>query len=189
MTEELKDLTNPDRFRDIPPGLVASIAAGLEDPKEVASRHGIYGEAWDKLSTWKPFLDAVAAQRSEFETSGYTFRVKSAMKADILADHLFVQALSNETSLVQKHEILKTFTKLGDLEPKTNIQSQAGPGFSISINFSGPKDVSPESKIIDITPEELSEKVQESDQKHEKVTKKAPKMVKNTKKQVEDEET
>lgn len=43
MNEELKDLTNPDRFRDIPPGLVASIAAGLEDPKEIASRHGIYG--------------------------------------------------------------------------------------------------------------------------------------------------
>ena len=184
MNEELKDLTNPDRFLDIPPGLVASIAAGIEDPKVIASRNGIYGEAWEKLSTWKPFLDAVAAQRAEFEQSGYTFRTKSAMKADILSDEYFKRLLHNETSIVQLQEGVKTFTKLGDLEPKTNVQAQTGPGFSISINFSSPK----ESKIIDIKPEEVFEKVQESGQKSEKVSIKTPKLVKNTKKQGKNEE-
>ena len=175
MTEELKDLTNPDRFRDIPPGLVASIAAGLEDPKEVASRHGIYGEAWDKLSTWKPFLDAIAAQRAEFEQSGYTFRVKAAMKADVLADQLFVQALSNETTLGQKLETMKTFAKLGDLEPKTSIQAQTGPAFSISINFSSPKPSINERNIIDVEPEIVAEKPL-------KVPKKVPKTAEKAKK-------
>ena len=175
MNEELKDLTNPDRFRDIPPGLVASIAAGLEDPKEIASRHGIYGDAWDKLSAWKPFLDAIAAQRAEFEQSGYTFRVKAAMKADVLADQLFVQALSNEASLGQKLETMKTFAKLGDLEPKTNVQAQAGPGFSISINFSSPKPSIEESKIIDIQPEIIEEKPLKIAKKASKTADKAKK--------------
>jgi hypothetical protein len=175
MTEELKDLTNPDRFRDIPPGLVASIAAGLEDPKEVASRHGIYGEAWEKLSTWKPFLDAVAAQRAEFEQSGYTFRVKAAMKADVLADQLFVQALSHETSLGQKLETMKTFAKLGDLEPKTNVQAQVGPAFSISINFSSPKENIKKAEFIDVESEIVEEKPLKIPKKASKTAQKAKK--------------
>jgi len=182
MTEELKDLTNPDRFRDIPPGLVASIAAGLEDPKEIASRHGIYGEVWEKLSTWKPFLDAVAAQRAEFEQSGYTFRVKAAMKADVLADQLFVQALSNETTLGQKLETMKTFAKLGDLEPKTSIQAQTGPAFSISINFSSPKPKINERNIIDIEPEKIVEDEEKTPRKTSKLTKKPQKVVEDAKK-------
>ena len=171
MNEELKDLTNPDRFRDIPPGLVASIAAGLEDPKEIASRHGIYGETWDKLSTWKPFLDAIAEQRAEFEKSGYTFRVKAAMKADVLADQLFVQALSHEATLGQKLETMKTFAKLGDLEPKTSIQAQAGPGFSISINFSTPQPGLIEKKTLDISPKIIENVEEKTVKKAEKVTK------------------
>jgi hypothetical protein len=173
MNEELKDLTNPDRFLDIPPGLVASIAAGIEDPKEVASRNGIYGEAWEKLSKWKPFLDAVAAQRVEFEQSGYTFRVKSAMQAGVLSDIYFKRLLHNETSIVQLQEGVKTFTKLGDLEPKSNVQAVAGPGFSISINFSSPK----ESNIVDVKATDVVEKAHV----------KTPKTVKNDKKQVKND--
>jgi hypothetical protein len=60
----------------------------------------------------------VASQRAEFEKSGLTFRLKQAMKADILADEVFVKLMSNETTLVQKLEGLKYFAKVGGLEPK-----------------------------------------------------------------------
>lgn len=135
---------------EVPPGLVAAIAAGLEDPKEIAARFGIDGETWERLTQWKPFLDAVKAQQAEFESSGFTFRVKSAMKADILSDQLFVLGMSNEATLPQKMELLKTFAKLGDLEPKPAAQNaQQGAKFSITINMSGDR---PEPKTIDITP-------------------------------------
>jgi hypothetical protein len=125
------------KFLDVRPELVAELAMGVDDPQAVAARYGVEGEAWDQLKDWKPFTDAVAAQRGEFEKSGYTFRVKSAMKADVLADRVFVQALTNEATFLQKVEALKLFTKLGDLEPNPKASAPAGPAFSITIDLGG----------------------------------------------------
>jgi hypothetical protein len=146
--------TTPPQAIEIPPGLIAALAAGIDEPSEVAARFGIEGDVWDKLQRWKPFLEAVEAQKVEFRETGYTFRVESALKADILSDQLFVLAMSNEATLPQKNDILKTFAKLGDLEPKTAAQQPAstGPRFSITINTSN----SPAPTTIDITPEPVA---------------------------------
>jgi hypothetical protein len=125
------------KFLDVRPELVAELAMGVEDPQAVAARYGVEGEAWDELQKWKPFIDAIAAQKAEFDKNGYTFRVKSAMKADVLADRVFVQALTNEATFLQKVEALKLFTKLGDLEPNPKASVPAGPAFSITIDLGG----------------------------------------------------
>lgn len=121
---------------DVRPELVAEIAAGVENPELVAARYGFEGNAWEQLRAWKPFTDAVEAQRADFEKSGYTFRLKSAMKADALADRLFVQALTNEATFLQKMEALKFFTKVGELEPSPKNVMPTGPAFSITIDLS-----------------------------------------------------
>lgn len=127
----------PKTLVDIPPEMVASIAMGMEDPDEIAARHGFTGARWAKLKAWKPFNDTVAIQKVEFEKSGVTFRLKSAMKADMLADQVFVKAMGVDVSLMQKLETLKFLTKVGDLEPKTTGSLTGGEGFSISINLGG----------------------------------------------------
>jgi hypothetical protein len=120
---------------DVPAELVAELALGAEDPTVVAARYGIEGKRWEELQQWKPFLTAVDLQRAEFERSGFTFRVKSAMKADALADQVFVKAMLNETTLVQKMDALRLFSKLGDLEPNPKLTAPAGPTFSITIDM------------------------------------------------------
>jgi hypothetical protein len=108
----------PTSFPHIPAEMVHSIALGMEDELVIASRHGFSVEQYQEIAQLKPFQAAVASQRAEFEKSGLTFRLKQAMKADILADEVFVKLMSNETTLVQKLEGLKYFAKVGGLEPK-----------------------------------------------------------------------
>ncbi len=91
------------------------------------------------LNAWKPFTDAVAAKRNELETSGITFKIKAkALTEDVFEDAYRI-ARGNDATLLQKLEFVKLGAKLGDMEPKTNTQVQAGPGFSITINLSPPK--------------------------------------------------
>lgn len=123
---------------DVPAQLVAELAIGVDSPDEIASRFGIDGRKWEALKTWKPFLDAIDQQRAEFERSGYTFRVKSAMKADAISDALFVQAMRNDATLLQRLEALKIFAKLGELEPNPKSAAPTGPTFSITIDL-GPQ--------------------------------------------------
>jgi hypothetical protein len=124
---------------DVPQELILSIAMGMEDPKEVASRYGYEGLKWEMLSAWKPFTDAVAAKKAELETSGITFKIKAkALTEDVFEDAYRI-ARANDTTLLQKLEFVKLGAKLGDMEPKTNTQVQTGPGFSITINLSPPK--------------------------------------------------
>jgi hypothetical protein len=120
---------------DVPAQLVAELAIGVDSPDEIASRFGIDGRKWEALKTWKPFLDAIDQQRAEFERSGYTFRVKSAMKADAISDALFVQAMRNDATLLQRLEALKVFAKLGELEPNPKATAPTGPTFSITIDL------------------------------------------------------
>lgn len=128
------DLFDP-KFFPIPPGMVDALAAGLEEPDEIAARNNLTPEQWEKLKTWKPFLDAVAARRAEFERDGYTFRLKRAVQADVLSDKYYQLLLSNDASITQISEGVKLFAKLGDLEPKSQVQAQQGTGFSITINL------------------------------------------------------
>jgi hypothetical protein len=128
------DLFDP-KFFPIPPGMVDALAAGLEEPDEIAARNNLSPEQWEKLKSWKPFLDAVASRRAEFERDGYTFRLKRALQADVLSDKYYQLLLSNDASITQINEGVKLFAKLGDLEPKSQVQTQQGPGFSITINL------------------------------------------------------
>jgi hypothetical protein len=137
---------------DIPQELIWHIAAGLEDPEIVAKRFGYEGQTWEKLKANKPFQVAVAAQASEFEANGMTFKNKSKLIAADLLERLYALARHRDTSIVQLHDIFKTITKLADLEPKSekNAAADTGPRFSININLNGAPP-----QTIDITPEQI----------------------------------
>jgi hypothetical protein len=119
--------------------MVVSMAQGMEDPEVIAEKHGFTGEKWEKLKVWKPFLDAVAAQRAELDKSGYSFRVKAAWKAEDLADDYYLMAKRPDASFSQIEKALNFFTRVGALEPKEDKTQQGGEGFSVTINMNGAK--------------------------------------------------
>lgn len=145
----------------VPSEMVAEIAAGMENPTDIAFRYGIVGQAWKELQAWVPFQNAVAAQKAEFEKTGYTFKVKARILTEDVFDDAYRIARSNASTLLQKLEFIKVGAKLADMEPKNNQQVAAGPGFSITINLGE----NPKPQTIDITPtkELIPEKTSEEE--------------------------
>jgi hypothetical protein len=121
----------------VPPEMVVAIAQGLEEPDDIAARHGFTGTKWEKLKEWKPFIAAVAEHRAELERSGYTFRVKARFMAEDLLEETFVKAKNPETSLAQKLQVTQFLTRVAGLEPKEDKSGTAGEGFSVTINMNG----------------------------------------------------
>ena len=147
----------PDSPLSFPGDLVIALATGLEEPDVVAARYGFEGRDWDQLKKWKPFQAAVQAQIAEFEKNGATFKLKAKALTEDVFEEAYKIARGNDASLLQKLEFIKLGAKLADMEPKANTQVAAGPGFSISINFSQPPKHVEQPKTIDITPNEQPE--------------------------------
>jgi hypothetical protein len=130
--------SEPHVTLDIPPQLVWECAAGLEDPADVAARFGFAGEKWERLQQWPPFIQAVQAQRVEFERNGMTFRLKAGLMAEEMMSQMFKQAISNDSSILQKLSVFNSLVDVAGLKPDkkavdTNVQ--AAPKFSITINI------------------------------------------------------
>lgn len=133
--EPLEYQWSPKAMTQIPAEMVVAMAQGLEEPVDIAARFGFGGDRWNQLSEYPPFKAAVSSKRAELEKSGWVFRTKAAMQAEMLMDQVFVSAMSNDVGLMQKLETLKYLTKAGNLEPKEDKQVQAGAGFQIQINL------------------------------------------------------
>lgn len=134
---EIETGWKPKSQVDIPPEMIVAIAQGLEEPDDIAARHGFTGDKWEKLKNWKPFITAVAEHRSELERSGYTFRVKARFMAEDLLEETFVKAKNPETSLAQKLQVTQFLTRVAGLEPKEDKNGLGGEGFSVTINMNG----------------------------------------------------
>lgn len=124
----------------VPVEMVLQIATGMEEPVDIAARFGFSQDKYTALSTWGPFQQELERKRQELAASGQTFRMKMNYMATDLADDLYTRAKGHEIPLLQKLETFRTMAKLADLEPKPNTSVQSGPGFSITINFSQPKE-------------------------------------------------
>ena len=129
-------------FPQISDEMVASVALGLEDELIVASRHGMSVEQYQELAAQPWFQLQVQLKRSEYEKNGVTFKAKAAWMAGELLDQVYVTAASQDASLNQKHEVLKTLIKAAGLEPKEEKLKDTGPGFTISIDLGGGQSIS-----------------------------------------------
>ena len=122
---------------DIPPQLVWECAAGLEEPASVAARFGFEGEKWERLAQWPPFITAVQNQRAEFERNGMSFRLKAGMMAEEMMSMMFKQAISMDSTVLQKLSVFQALTDVAGLKVPKNadVNTNAAPKFSITINI------------------------------------------------------
>lgn len=123
---------------DVPPQLVWECAAGLEDPDAVAARFNFTGAKWERLKQWPPFIHAVQAQRAEFERSGMTFRLKAGLMAEEMMSEMFKQAISNDSSIMQKLSVFNSLVDVAGLKPDKKAVDPSvsnAPKFSITINI------------------------------------------------------
>jgi hypothetical protein len=122
--------------------MVSSIALGMEDELVVAARHNMSVEQYQELQKQPWFQVQVATKRADLEKNGVTFRAKAAWMAGDLLDQVYLSASSNDASLAQKHDVLKTLIKAGGLEPKDETKKDTGPTFAINIDLGGGQSIS-----------------------------------------------
>lgn len=122
---------------DIPPQFIWECAAGLEDPAAIAQRFGFEGDKWERLAQWPPFISAVQTQRAEFERNGMTFRLKAGLMAEEMMAMMFKQAVSNDSTILQKLSVFQALTDVAGLKAPKNDTSNVNtaPKFSITINL------------------------------------------------------
>lgn len=120
---------------NFPAELVMACAQGLEEPDVIAPRYGYEGDRWERLKSWKPFLDTVAKARSQLEAEGWTIKAKARLMAELLQDEMCKKALSADASIGQQLDVYRELVKTADLIPKKEATVQPGTGFSITINL------------------------------------------------------
>lgn len=128
----------PHHTLDVPAQLVWEVAAGMEDPALIAARFGFEDEKWERLSQWGPFIIAVQQQRAEFERNGITFRLKAGLMAEQMMDQMFKQAVSNDSTILQKLSVFNSLVDVAGLKPDKKAAVDAAgqaPKFSITINI------------------------------------------------------
>lgn len=140
--------------------LLTDVALGdYSDPKEVYEKHGLTKKQWVFLNKTEAFKSAVLRIRSELERSGKMTQAKARLMADDLMNVVYREAMDPDSGvpLEKRLDVLRTFAKLADLEPKQasvgKNGSSGGPAFAIQINLNNVP-VQAEAEIVEIEGEE-----------------------------------
>ena len=126
------------RAREIPPDMLLDIAAGMEEPADIALRYGFTASEFKRLCESQEFLRDISAQRAENDKTGVTARNKAGMMYDVLADKYFQRLLDSNVAIGQLAAGVEAFATLGGRKPKATIAEAAGAGFQIVFNIQQP---------------------------------------------------
>lgn len=121
---------------DVPPKMLLELAVGIEDPIVVAERYGYYGNQWDELLKYEPFMKAVEAKRQELNASGYTFRTRANILAQDLLEDIYCDAKKPDANAHTRLEALKFMARAGGIDQPAKDEVDNSAQFSITINLS-----------------------------------------------------
>ena len=132
--EEFERALHP--ILDVPPQLIAEAAVGIDSLEDICARYHYSPEQTEQLRNDPGFKVRVSRMEQELKKEGVTFRMRAAYAAEDLMADVWRRAKDPSVGLGMKLDALKTLAKLGDLEPKQNLNPQAAAGgFSITINL------------------------------------------------------
>lgn len=123
------------RILDVPPQLVLEVAYGVEDPEQIALRHGFSDSEWLLLKAHEPFVKQVEDKKAELKAGGYSFRCKAAFIAEDLLDSLYKKATEEDASFSVLLETIKFTSKAAGLDAPVKADQVQGSRFSITIDL------------------------------------------------------
>lgn len=130
---------------------VALTLEGSGEPMaELMARHHITSHDIMTYHSDHVFLKKVDHYRTEVRDKGMTFRLKARAQAEELLGTSYLLIHDPSVSPAVKADLIKSTVKWAGLEPKDNVQADAGGGVKITINLgSKPED----SRVIELAPE------------------------------------
>lgn len=115
------------------------LALRLEPPEEVFARYQLTVEAAKELIASPPFNEMLVRIEAEVKEQGLTFRAKARIMAEDLLKDGYEMATDANTQQSVRADLIKWFTKVGDLEPaaKKDEGVKSGQGLTLAITFAG----------------------------------------------------
>lgn len=120
---------------DVPLQLIAEAAIGTSSLDEICARYNYSPEQTEQLRNDPGFKVRVSRAEQELAKEGVTTKMRARHVVDDMISEVWIQGKDPSVGLGMKLEIIKTLTKIADLEPKTNQLVQQGSGFSLVINL------------------------------------------------------
>lgn len=128
------NVTSADILK-LDPKFIYEVALGVESGETIARRWGIRHERWEKIRETKAFKLQVAALKADMERTGVTFGTTAGVMAKELLDIIFKEAISGETDIKNRLEVLRSLAKYANFEPKSSSDAPTAPRFSINISL------------------------------------------------------
>lgn len=150
----LRNYSRPMRHTKWTDRLAFDIALTLEgsgEPMaELMARHHITSHDVMTYHADPVFLKKVDHYRNEIRDKGMTFRLKARAQAEELLSTSYLLIHDPSVSPAVKADLIKSTVKWAGLEPKDNVQTDAGGGVKITINLGNKPD---DARVIELAPE------------------------------------
>lgn len=140
----LPDLDHPLDKRVMPSQqMMLEIAAGMEEPENIALRYGYSVREFHQMAATPYFQQQIVHLEAELRATGVTFARKAAMLAeDLMEDSYRIAKGSDDPDVVLR--TAQWLAKMGRLEPVTTQRAESTGGnaggsavFQLSINLGG----------------------------------------------------
>ena len=123
-----------------PPTLLVELALRSNPLNEILDSYNIGEAEWEVIRNDPAFIQDLARVVDQLKEDGAGFKTKAKLQAEALLQTSWKLIHDVLTPPSVKADMIKSTVKWAGYEPKPNAEIAApGSGFSISINFNGPK--------------------------------------------------
>jgi hypothetical protein len=125
-------------LRDLAMAVARNNVGAMRPLQEVAASEGITLQEYSEIAKNPMFLRYVDIYSTELQENGFSFSAKSRILAEDLLPVAYHMARDVDVPAAVRMKAIENLVEWGDLKPKAAASTQAGAGFSITINIPDP---------------------------------------------------
>ena len=122
-------------LRELALAIARNNVGAMRPIAEILAGEGLTQQEYDDISANPQFKRYVESYSTEMKENGFSFAAKSRILAEDLLPAAYHMVRDPDIPAAVRVKIIENFVEWGELKPKNNAISTAGPGFSITINL------------------------------------------------------
>jgi len=152
-------------LRELALAIARNNVGAMRPIAEILAGEGLTQQEYDDISANPQFKRYVESYSTEMKENGFSFAAKSRILAEDLLPTAYHMVKDPDVPAAVRAKIIENFVEWGDLKPKNNAISTAGPGFSITINLPNTANSAKETIVLEAETPKIDAKIAENVQK------------------------
>jgi hypothetical protein len=145
-------------LRELALAIARNNVGAMRPIAEILAGEGLTQQEYDAISVNPQFTRYVDSYTKEMQENGFSFAAKARVLAEDLLPTAYHMVRDPDIPAAVRAKIIENFVEWGELKPKNNAISTAGPGFSITINIPNTANSAPQTIVLEAETPEISEK-------------------------------